>query len=82
MSPCLEPPDQDFDFMDFQLVLFALLLALAFANGTNDVSKAIATLVGSGITKIQSKHVPTPGQRMTWPSLNQGLLVPNCPQQT
>ncbi|MCC6141209.1 MAG: inorganic phosphate transporter [Nitrospira sp.] len=32
------------------LALLALILALAFANGTNDVSKAIATLVGSGIT--------------------------------
>ena len=32
------------------LALFTLILALAFANGTNDVSKAIATLVGSGIT--------------------------------
>jgi PiT family inorganic phosphate transporter len=29
---------------------FALVLALAFANGTNDVSKAIATLVGSGVS--------------------------------
>ncbi|MEQ1626544.1 MAG: inorganic phosphate transporter [Nitrospira sp.] len=32
------------------LALLALILALAFANGTNDVSKAIATLVGSGVT--------------------------------
>lgn len=32
------------------LTLLALILALAFANGTNDVSKAIATLVGSGVT--------------------------------
>ncbi len=32
------------------LVLFTLILTLAFANGTNDVSKAIATLVGSGVT--------------------------------
>jgi inorganic phosphate transporter, PiT family len=43
--------------MDFQLVLFALLLALAFANGTNDVSKAIATLVGSGITNYRTAIV-------------------------
>lgn len=35
-------------------MLFALLLALAFANGTNDVSKAIATLVGSGITNYRT----------------------------
>lgn len=40
--------------MDFQLILFTLLLALAFANGTNDVSKAIATLVGSGITNYRT----------------------------
>lgn len=43
--------------MDFQIVLFALLLALAFANGTNDVSKAIATLVGSGITNYRTAIV-------------------------
>ena len=29
---------------------FLLVLLLAFANGTNDVSKSIATLVGSGVT--------------------------------
>ena len=40
--------------MDVQLALFAFLLALAFANGTNDVSKAIATLVGSGITNYRA----------------------------
>ncbi len=33
---------------------FALVLALAFANGTNDVSKAIATLVGSGVTDYRT----------------------------
>lgn len=37
----------------FPLVL-VLVLALAFANGTNDVSKAIATLVGSGVTHYQT----------------------------
>lgn len=31
-----------------------LVLALAFANGTNDVSKAIATLVGSGVTNYRT----------------------------
>lgn len=36
----------------FLLVLF--LLALAYANGTNDVSKAIATLVGSGVTHYRA----------------------------
>ncbi len=36
--------------MDLPSVAFLLVLALAFANGTNDVAKAIATLVGSGVT--------------------------------
>ena len=40
--------------MDISLVTFALLLLLAFANGTNDVSKAIATLVGSGVTNYRT----------------------------
>jgi PiT family inorganic phosphate transporter len=33
---------------------FILVLALAYANGTNDVSKAIATLVGSGVTNYRA----------------------------
>jgi PiT family inorganic phosphate transporter len=37
-----------------ELLIFALVLALAYANGTNDVSKAIATLVGSGITNYRA----------------------------
>jgi len=40
--------------MDISLLAFALVFALAFANGANDVSKAIATLVGSGITNYRS----------------------------
>lgn len=38
------------------LALFAVLLVmgLAFANGTNDVSKAVATLVGSGVTNYRT----------------------------
>ena len=38
------------------LAPFAILLVmgLAFANGTNDVSKAIATLVGSGVTSYRT----------------------------
>ncbi|GIW54368.1 MAG: phosphate transporter [Nitrospiraceae bacterium] len=40
--------------MDPSLVLLSLVLALAFANGTNDVSKAIATLVGSGVTDYRT----------------------------
>ena len=35
-------------------VLVVLTLGLAFANGANDVSKGIATLVGSGTTKYRS----------------------------
>src|SRR3989441_6874147 len=37
-----------------ELSLFLLVLALAYANGTNDVSKAIATLVGSGVTNYRT----------------------------
>jgi PiT family inorganic phosphate transporter len=36
--------------MDVSILAFVLVLALAFANGANDVSKAIATLIGSGVT--------------------------------
>jgi PiT family inorganic phosphate transporter len=36
------------------LVLVLLTLGLAFANGANDVSKGIATLVGSGTTKYRT----------------------------
>src|SRR6058998_2133805 len=37
-----------------ELSLFVFVLALAYANGTNDVSKAIATLVGSGVTNYRT----------------------------
>ncbi|MGH7165121.1 MAG: inorganic phosphate transporter [Nitrospiraceae bacterium] len=40
--------------MDFSPIIVFLVLALAFANGTNDVSKAIATLVGSGVTNYRT----------------------------
>lgn len=43
--------------MDISLLAFALVFALAFANGSNDVSKAIATLVGSGVTNYRSAIV-------------------------
>ena len=43
--------------MDISLIAFILVLALAFANGTNDVSKAIATLVGSGVTDYRTAIV-------------------------
>lgn len=35
------------------LLLFILILILAFANGANDVSKGIATLVGSGLANFR-----------------------------
>lgn len=40
--------------MELSLVILPLVLALAFANGMNDVSKAIATLVGSGVTDYRT----------------------------
>lgn len=40
--------------MDLVLATYCSVLALAFANGTNDVSKAIATLVGSGVTNYRT----------------------------
>ncbi|HEV8620063.1 MAG TPA: anion permease [Nitrospiraceae bacterium] len=40
--------------MEISWLAFALVFALAFANGANDVSKAIATLVGSGVTNYRS----------------------------
>lgn len=43
--------------MDISLLAFTLVMALAFANGTNDVSKAIATLVGSGVTNYRTAIV-------------------------
>ena len=43
--------------MDLTLLPLLLVWALAFANGTNDVSKAIATLVGSGVTRYRTAIV-------------------------
>ncbi|THJ25169.1 MAG: inorganic phosphate transporter [Nitrospira sp. CG24E] len=40
--------------VDISLLAFALVFALAFANGANDVSKAVATLVGSGVTNYRT----------------------------
>ena len=40
--------------MEISLVALSLVMALAYANGTNDVSKAIATLVGSGVTDYRT----------------------------
>lgn len=39
---------------DFALLAILMVMALAFANGTNDVSKAVATLVGSGVTNYRT----------------------------
>jgi PiT family inorganic phosphate transporter len=40
--------------MEFSALALLLVLGLAYANGTNDVSKAIATLVGSGVTDYRT----------------------------
>lgn len=40
--------------MELSFAVFLLVLVLAFANGTNDVSKAVATLVGSGVTNYRT----------------------------
>jgi inorganic phosphate transporter, PiT family len=40
--------------MDGPLIPFVLVLFLAFANDANDVSKAIATLVGSRVTDYRT----------------------------
>ncbi len=40
--------------MEFSWLALLLVMALAYANGTNDVSKAIATLVGSGVTNYRT----------------------------
>src|SRR3989442_901656 len=40
--------------MEISALALLLVLALAYANGTNDVSKAIATLVGSGVTNYRT----------------------------
>jgi PiT family inorganic phosphate transporter len=40
--------------MELSLLALLLVMAMAYANGTNDVSKAIATLVGSGITDYRT----------------------------
>ena len=40
--------------MELSLLALPLVMALAYANGTNDVSKAVATLVGSGVTNYRA----------------------------
>ncbi len=39
---------------DLFVLTVVFVLALAFANGSNDVSKAVATLVGSGVTSYRT----------------------------
>ncbi|HBH81131.1 MAG TPA: inorganic phosphate transporter, partial [Nitrospira sp.] len=39
--------------MELSTLTYVLILVLAFANGSNDVSKAIATLVGGGVTNYR-----------------------------
>lgn len=43
--------------MELPFLAFLLVLGLAYANSTNDVSKAIATLVGSGVTNYRTAIV-------------------------
>src|SRR5437879_9281238 len=43
--------------MEISAFALLLVLALAYANGTNDVSKVIATLVGSGVTNYRTAIV-------------------------
>ncbi len=40
--------------MEYSVLTFVLILMLSLANGTNDVSKAVATLVGSGVTTYRT----------------------------
>jgi PiT family inorganic phosphate transporter len=40
--------------VELAFLAFLVVLGLAYANGTNDVSKAIATLVGSGVTNYRA----------------------------
>lgn len=40
--------------MELPFLACLLVLALSYANGTNDVSKAVATLVGSGVTNYRA----------------------------
>ncbi|MDO8546697.1 MAG: inorganic phosphate transporter [Nitrospirales bacterium] len=40
--------------MELSLLALLLVMAMAYANGANDVSKAIATLVGSGVTNYRT----------------------------
>ncbi len=43
--------------MELSLLGLLLVMGLAYANGTNDVSKAVATLVGSGLTTYRAAIV-------------------------
>ena len=61
------------------LLLLALTLFVAFANGANDVSKGIATLVGSGVSNYRRAVVwgslCTVGGALTAAFASQGLVA-------
>jgi PiT family inorganic phosphate transporter len=40
--------------LDYEILAVLLVMLLAFANGSNDVSKAVATLVGSAVTNYRT----------------------------
>jgi len=77
--------------MDLSVLTFVLVLWLAFANGSNDVSKAVATLVGSGVANYRTAILWGTGWTMVGAGLaglvatamvktfSQGLLAPEVP---
>jgi len=77
--------------MDVSILTFVLVLSLAFANGSNDVSKAIATLVGSGVANYRTAMLWGTGWTVVGAGLaglvatamvktfSQGLLAPEVP---
>ena len=55
------------------VLLVCLVAALAFANGSNDNGKGVATLVGFGAA--------TPRQALTWAMITTALIcMPSSPQ--
>lgn len=80
--------------MDLSLFTFLLVVSLAFANGANDVSKAIATLVGSGVADYRAAILwgtfwTTVGAGLSGlvatamvKTFSQGLLAPGVPSSS
>lgn len=80
--------------MDLSLFTFLLVVSLAFANGANDVSKAIATLVGSGVADYRTAILwgtfwTTVGAGLSGlvatamvKTFSQGLLAPGVPSSS